>query len=301
MRIGGADANGPAARRTGGVTVTDNVISGGGRVFQSAVGILLIHAADNTVAHNLIEDLYYSGISSGWVWGYAESVSKNNRFEYNRIRKLGQGRLSDMDGIYLLGVQPGTVVRGNVISDVEKKNYGGWGIYLDEGCSHVIVEDNLCFNLSSQGFHVHYGRENIVRNNIFAFGRDGRAALSRGEAHNSFTFVRNILLSRGRPMFAVQQGTEKSFQSELNLFWDVAGEPVISVDYRYEDAVFRFENETTLASWRAATGNDLHSLAAADPGFADAERFDFRLRPDSPALALGFRPFDPSLAGPRPR
>lgn len=298
VKVDGSDAQGPVSERTGGITLTDNVLSGGGRLFHSATGVLLGHAFDCVVAHNLIEDFFYTGISSGWVWGYKASVSRNNRIEYNRIRLLGQGLLSDMGGVYLLGEQPGTVVRGNVISEVEKKNYGGWGVYLDEGCSHVIVEDNICYLTSSQGFHVHYGRENIVRNNIFAFGGDGQAAMTRGEAHNSFTFLRNILVSRGGPMFTVRPDRPRSFQSELNVFWDAAGSPVVYADHRYVDARFQLDGEMTLDEWRAATGNDLHS-AIVDPGFVDAERFDFRLRPDAPALRQGFRPIDPSLAGPR--
>jgi len=297
-KVGGADADGPAARRTGFVTLTDNVITSGGRIFHSATAILLAHAFDNTVAHNRIEDFYYTGISSGWVWGYKESVSKNNRIESNEIGRLGQGLLSDMGGIYLLGVQPGTVVRGNVIRDVEKKNYGGWGIYLDEGCAHVLVEDNICFRTSSQGFHVHYGRENIVRNNIFAFCGDGLAALTRGETHNSFSFWRNILVSQGQPMYAIRKDRPKSFQADANVFWDTEGEATLSVDFRYADARFLIDGETDLAAWRSSTGNDLHSVVA-DPGFADAAGGDFRLGPDSPALRLGFRPIDAKLAGPR--
>src|SRR5579875_487287 len=80
------------------------------------------------IAHNHIHDLFYSGISCGWVWGYAESVSHDNRIEYNHIHDIGQRLLSDMGGIYTLGVQPGTVLRGNLIYNVEKHNYGGWAI-----------------------------------------------------------------------------------------------------------------------------------------------------------------------------
>jgi hypothetical protein len=49
--------------------------------------------------------------------------------------------------------------------------------------------------------------------------------------------------------------------------------------------------------WRNR-GKDAHSRYA-DPLFADPERGDFTLRPDSPAFALGFRPIDLRRVGPR--
>jgi hypothetical protein len=51
--------------------------------------------------------------------------------------------------------------------------------------------------------------------------------------------------------------------------------------------------------WRAR-GMDAHSLIA-DPLFVDPAHDDFRLKPDSPALKLGFEPLDLSKVGPRNR
>jgi hypothetical protein len=50
--------------------------------------------------------------------------------------------------------------------------------------------------------------------------------------------------------------------------------------------------------WRAR-GHDTHSVIA-DPLFVAPEKFDFRLRKDSPALAHGFKPIDISNVGVRP-
>lgn len=204
VKLDGSGAEGPPCRRAGNSIVTDNHIYDGGHVFHSAVGILSTHSFGNEISHNHIHDLFYSGISCGWVWGYADSVPKDNRIEKNYIHDLGKKLLSDMGGIYTLGVQPGTVVRGNVIHDVEKCNYGGFGIYPDEGSSHILIENNVCYNTSSQPFHQHYGRENVVRNNILAFGREGQVRLSRRygpeggyrvgleKGRKAFTFERNI-------------------------------------------------------------------------------------------------------------
>jgi parallel beta-helix repeat protein len=302
VKLDGADANGSRLRRTGNNRITDNHIHGGGRVFHSAVGILSVHSFGNVFAHNHIHDLFYTGISCGWVWGYADNVSMNNRIEKNHIHDIGQGLLSDMGGVYTLGVQPGTVVRGNLIHDVEKRNYGGWAIYLDEGSSHILVENNICYNTSSQGFHQHYGRENIVRNNVFAFGREGQASLSRTEAHNSFTFEKNIVIASGQAMYTAGyagQLEKKGFRSDLNLFWDIQGEPAAGVNGKHDSEAHWLAVRTFTWDELHDLGYDRHSVIA-DPHCRDVARYDFSLAADSPALAFGFQPIDLQDVGPRP-
>ena len=90
----------------------------------------------------------------------------------------------------------------------------------------MIVEDNVCYDTTSQPFNEHYGRENIIRNNIFAFGREGQAALGRAEAHVSFTFERNIVVTDGQPIYVGGYACDFSGRNligDLNLFWDVSG------------------------------------------------------------------------------
>ena len=94
VKATGADAHGAEGRRTGRNRITDNHIHACGRVFHSAVGVILRHAFDNVVAHNHIHDLFYSGISVGWVWGYTDSVTRGNLIEANHIHDLGQDRKS---------------------------------------------------------------------------------------------------------------------------------------------------------------------------------------------------------------
>jgi hypothetical protein len=301
VKLNGSATAGSRARRTGENRITDNHIHAGGRVFPSAVGVFAAHTFGNTIAHNHIHDLYYTGISCGWVWGYAENVARDNLIAYNHIHHLGHGQLSDMGGIYTLGVQPGTVVRGNLIHDIEKHNYGGWAIYLDEGSSHILVEDNICYNTSSQLFHQHYGRENIIRNNIFAFGREGLVGLGRAEEHNSFTLTGNILVGSGQPLYAggyAGQVEQRGIRSDLNVLWDVEGRALVSGDMVADaEANWSLARSYGLDEWRDL-GLDRHSVVA-DPQFADLGTYDFTLTADSPACALGFRPLDLSRVGPR--
>lgn len=270
---------------TGWVTVRDSTIVSGGRLHPAACGILIGHSPHNTVERNEIADFYYTGLSVGWSWGYGPSDAHHNMFRNNRVHDLGQAVLSDMGGIYTLGVSPGTVITGNVFSDITSFEYGGWGIYFDEGSTGMLAERNWAFRCSSAGFHQHYGRDNVVRRNVFALNRDSQLMRTRAEDHRSFTFERNIVLADGGPLIASDwSGT--GFESDRNLWWDRKGKPAGP------------RKDETWDQWRTR-GFDVHSVVA-DPGFRDADHGDFRLKPGSPAARIGFAGFDLRAAGPRP-
>src|SRR5439155_26880278 len=222
----------------------------------------------NRVAHNHIHDFSYTGISVGWTWGYGKTLARDNVIEFNAVHDLGKERLNDMGGIYTLGVQPGTVIRSNVFHDIAGFRYGGWGIYLDEGSTEILVEKNLVYRTTHGGFHQHYGRENIVRNNIFALGRDAQIQRTRAEPHSSFPFERNIVFWREGSLFAGDL-SDFHFAFDHNLYW------------RGDNGEIRCGN-LSWDEWRAK-GMDLHSLVA-DPLFVAPEKGDFHLKPASPAF-----------------
>jgi hypothetical protein len=318
IMVSGTDHTGPRARRTGHTLISDNHLHALGRVHHAGAGIILKHTFANVVAHNHIHDLYYTGVSCGWIWGYSESVARDNRIEKNHIHQVGQGLLNDMGGIYLLGVQPGTALRGNLIHDVRSSKYGGWAIYPDEGSSHIVIENNVCYDCSSQVFHLHFGRESVLRNNIWAFAKEGIIAISRGNQCNwpqkgaapdgrvsgALTFERNIVLTDGAPVFLGGMDDEsgnletRTFWSDLNLFWDVGGKPVRCANGGHLIAKEGYKRFFTWKEWQAF-GYDRHSVIA-DPKCADLAKRDFRLADDSPAWALGFQAIDLSDVGPRP-
>jgi len=143
VKLDGVNVTHPRDRWVRGNRVTDCEIRDGGRVFPEGVGVFARHSRATTIAHNHVHDLFYTGISVGWTWGFADCVERNNRVERNHVHDIGRGLLSDMGGIYTLGVQPGTRVAENLIHGVERFDYGGKGIYPDEGSSHLTVQDSV--------------------------------------------------------------------------------------------------------------------------------------------------------------
>lgn len=202
--------------------VADCEIADGGHVYPAGAGVLVGKASGNRIEHNHIHDFYYTGISVGWTWGYAESDTYGNMIEWNHIHDLGKGVLSDMGGIYLLGHAPGTRLRYNRIHDITCRRYGGWCIYTDEGSTDVLIESNLAYNANRNPFNQHYGRNNEVVNNIFAYGGDAVLSYGKPEPHTGVVFEHNIFLSRGTPIlrhFTADRWTPEQTVFRHNLYW----------------------------------------------------------------------------------
>lgn len=271
----------PEGERTAGNVVDNCIIRNGGRIHHGAVGVWIGHSPDNRVTHNDIADFFYTGISVGWVWGFGESHAVRNTIDDNHIHHVGWGVLSDMGGVYTLGISPGTTVSGNHIHDVwsfDRYGRGGWGLYNDEGSSHIVMERNLVHDVKTGTYHQHYGEENIIRNNILAFSRDGQLQRSRPEEHISFYFERNLVLWDGGPVFTAGSWNTPWIRAANNLYWNRAG------DVRF--------GELSLDELQEQVGIEQGSIVA-DPGLDD----EWNLSDDSPARALGFEPFDWRQAG----
>jgi hypothetical protein len=281
------------AEQTRGNEVSDCHIHDGGAVFHSAIGLWLGQSSDNRLTHNHIHDFYYTGISIGWTWGYGEALATNNLIAFNHVHHLGKKSsgdgpiLSDMGGIYTLSMQPGTRIANNLWHDIAGRQYGGWGIYLDEGSSSVLVTSNVVYRTTHGGFHQHYGATNLVWNNVFAFARDHQVQRTRAEPHPSFSFKTNIVFFDAGVLLGGNWEGDK-FEMEDNIYFD------IRPNARSEDLRF---GKATWQQWRQR-GHDLRS-AFVDPQFTAPHKDDFRLRCGSPALQRGFQPIDLSPVGVR--
>ena len=290
----GAVRIGEPARRTDSVdmnhghTITDNHAHHLGLVYPPAVGVLIMQSGTNRVAHNHIHHLYYTAVSVGWNWGYQETPCRANVIEFNHLHDIGQGMLSDMGAVYTLGIQKGTIVRNNLIHDVNSFTYGGWGLYTDEGSSDIVLESNIVYRTKSAGFHQHYGRDNIVRNNVFAFGKEYQLMRSREEDHISFIFTNNIVYFDSGALLGSYWKND-NFRIDHNIYFDLRAPTTTDIQFA----------GVTFEQWQAR-GHDRNSLLA-DPLFQDAPNHDFNLKPASPALKRGFNPIDLRRVGVRPK
>lgn len=302
FRINGGRYNEHPFLRTANNSISYNHIHNYGEGYPSAVGILLQHTEGNRVSHNLIHHGYYTGISIGWSWGYQRSISRDNIIEFNHIHHIGQGLLSDMGAIYTLGVSPGTIIRNNLIHEVDANHYGGWGIYNDEGSTHILVENNVVYNTKFAAFNIHFAKEITVRNNIFALGRLQQLNRTRMEPHKSLYFEQNIVYWREgilhdgewndepykfyyHPNNKSGRETNSTFDMDYNLYFNPEN-PLEEV---------KFGEGKKWEEWHEM-GKDQHSLYT-DPMFVDAENFDFRLKNESPAFKLGFNQIDIQKVG----
>lgn len=120
-----------------------------------------------------------------------------------------------------------------------------------------------------------------MRNNIFAFAKETNIILSRVEEHRSVIFEKNIVLSNNGDI--LPNWIKGDAWLDYNTYWDLNNVPM-----RFSGLDFK--------AWQAQKGQDSHSQLA-DPLFVNPKGGDFRLHPDSPALALGFEPIDISRAG----
>ena len=292
IKIGETAIRANPADQSGGNEISYCRIHDGAQMFHSAIGIWIGQSPDNRLTHNLIHDFYYTGISIGWTWGYGDARATNNTVEFNHVHHIGVKSdgdgpiLSDMGGIYTLGKQPGTTIRNNLWHDIAGVRYGGWGIYFDEGSSGILAESNVVYRTTHGGFHQHYGETNLVRNNIFAFGRDQQIQRSRPEDHPSFSFQTNIVYFDSGNLLGGTWANDHCV-IDWNLYFDARpGAQAESLRV----------GPCSLQEWRER-GHD-HNSIIADPLFAAPETNDFRLQPGSPAFKLGFHPIDVGSVGP---
>src|SRR5690606_11775231 len=119
--------------------------------------------------------------------------------------------LSDGGGIYMLGLQPGSQIRSNLIHDV-KLNAGraeSNGMFLDEGATDVLVSENIIYNVAKSPIRFHRATTNTIRGNRL-FCRDSIPAFAYNNTDTSLIRrIDNVIYHRSDP------GYEDALKVEL--------------------------------------------------------------------------------------
>ena len=289
--------------------ISDCEISDGGKVYPHAVAVLMRHGSHNTVAYNEISRFHSSAIACGWRWDYGENHSTFNRIEGNHIHHLGGPKLDWFGAIYTLGVSPGTVVRGNLIHDVNAAQFGGWGILVDPATSGIEFSGNVIHHVSSECLHIKTGLNNVITGNLLAHGGTGQMSLAVPEDHTAAVVTHNVIVGDGTPAFAGSPGSASAADinliSDANMVWDesdrdnamIAADGVIAKD---ADGSDRWTCSTPQGEAWAAKGNDVHS-AIADPAVSFNPDGSVTLHDESAWRAQSITPVFSGTQGPRPR
>jgi hypothetical protein len=268
------DGEGAAVQEVLGLVIDNNCIHRLGTVWHGCYGIVNRFASRTRITHNEIFDTHWDaiGLDARWNWK-GEKYSHGNVVAYNHLHHLGLRYHTDAAGIYQFGPLDTHIHHNRIHDNVAYPNICGFaGIYLDQQSRGAVVENNLVYRVEWYAYFQHKGVDNVFRNNIGAFARDGlirRGGLSDVWKANHMEAYRNLYVT----------------DDEIALRHDwVPGDrpPVLRQNMYYTlapETELTFAGKT-LAEWQAV-GQDEGSVVG-DPGFSDPARDDFSLRPDRP-------------------
>lgn len=310
-------------------TVYNNHIHDVGEIYWHSPGIFLWNSGDNRVANNLIHDTNYSGlIVSGCVIRFfalpdnREQVrtirwheigklpetltpdvvrpylhSRGNIIEYNEIHHVMK-KLGDGNGIYIRASGPDNVIRRNYVHHLVSATPKQGAIRTDGGQMDALIAENLIYKCKSQGMTLKLN--NRFENNIIADVIVPRGVYLKivegpmtgaSNKHNIYystlddcQFIAEPSVGKGRNFGEDSRGRiaaqMKDIDSDLNIYFCKANNGLA------DKVLEKLQGD----------GVDAKSLTA-DPMFVDPENGDFRFKPESPALKMGFIPIDLSKIG----
>ena len=277
--------------------VSNNHIHHFSEVYRHRAGIK-VRGEKNVVSHNLVHDCPRSGI----FFGGSENVVELNDVHHVNLEACDSAMVGMFAGSYDRAAgQHGNVIRFNRISNSEGYCMvcpGQWttphhtmGIRMDDCGSNATIYGNLIIG-AVRGVHLHSGSNNTVKNNVLIENMHWQMGYSNHLAEykkiksdmSGNRFVRNIVCytQPEAHLYAFANWTDRIIaESDHNLFF-TGGMPIRIRRWPGQP------RELSLEGWQA-TGYDTHSIVA-DPMFVDPAAGNFRLKDDSPAWKLGFKP-----------
>ncbi|MGE5657475.1 MAG: right-handed parallel beta-helix repeat-containing protein [Actinomycetota bacterium] len=278
--------------------IAANNIEDCGLIYKHVAGVYLTTGSSNRIAHNRMRRLPRYGVS---LKTYNKNdYSHDNIIEFNDITDTNQ-ETNDTGTIELLGrdrQNSGNIIRYNFLRNsigMGTDSYGKMlspfmasGIFLDDHSSGVTIYGNVIAGSSTGAIMCSNGKDNKIENNIFFVDKAKYSInlLQLDELMQGNIFKRNIIvLDNANGAFWKSHSRNWNRQTlaevDFNLYWHRGGLDLVKM-------VSSLTPEGSFTQWQEA-GFDRHSLIA-DPKFANPEKGDFRMAPDSPAFQLGFKP-----------
>lgn len=248
-------------------------------------------AGRNLIAHNWIRNVPQYGIISG------NDKADGLIIEYNLLENCCQGT-NDAGVIYLknrgkYNAQAREQVRYNLVRgsggltvDPETTAFtqGGtftFGIYLDDEQSGTDVVGNVLIGISQGAVFPHNGGDNRISNNLFLNPLNAQLFLETSKPSTN-VFERNIFVSSASKSTIVvkEHGQENVIRN--NLFFHATDAGAFARNFiEWSDGKKMGFDDAQAAGFH--TGSKI-----ADPLFVNPAAGDYRLKPGSPATALGF-------------
>jgi len=294
-------------------TVRNNYIHHIGRLWWHSLGIWAWQSGNNLISHNTIHKVPYTAIAvTGRIsWDKSgkrecsktvrraetgaftgnESWEERERFMHGRQNRIEDNdihnvmeMMQDGNGIYVSGAGGGNIIRGNYVHDTPSIATGE-GIRCDDDQNETIIENNVVFAYGTHGVGVCSKGRNHIFNNIIACPPAGvNGGMLSLEPINvkinsgSKIFYNIFYATQANQPFVFQEGIAQVIETidiDRNIYFNIS-------DPKAADAYL---------NWARKNGGEAKSIQA-DPLFVDVENGDFHLKTNSPAIQLGFKPFE---------
>ena len=262
-----------------GHTVYNSLFYNMNNVHNGAHGIWMGNVENMTISHCDISGTNGSGVNIGYSDNVSDVGARNIILEYNRIHDIVYDVTEDWGAVHMLGGMPGTVIRNNLVYNINGTRSRSYAIYHDNGNGFVTVKNNILANAGANLVFAK-GGGHVYENNILV--STGVAAIKLSELTESFRAEKNIIVSQnGRGMYSYGDARQRSSQLTLdqNVYWCSGCEDENSLDF--DGGLFD--------TWQGL-GLDQNSVVA-DPGLGNTANLDFSFSGSDPA-ELGIEQID---------
>ncbi len=250
------------------------------RVYQAGIHV---SGVGNRVANNYIHDAPHMAIGFG---------GNDHIIELNKIHDVCL-ESNDAGAMYTgrNWTMRGHVIRYNYLYDINGfRDKGCVGLYLDDMFSAANMYGNVFRNVTRAAF-IGGGRDNTVENNIFihckkALHIDARA-LGWAHGHADMWIAEEKEKGTISGIAYNKPPYSDRYPKLVNI---IDNQPKAPVGNLVARNIFVGEGWKDVQDTADPYIEYQDNLTDTDPMFVDGENHDYRLKPESPALKLGFKP-----------